>query len=585
MLRALRPRGPAARTVRDADKFVEACSSGDVREVAWRVLQGQDVDARHSYLDLSGLQIAARQGQDTVLELLLQEGAGLESVHAATGNTALHFAAGAGRVGAVKILLAKGADKHVRNCMDSTRFGGGGGRGAVRRLTPLQLCEEYQKDDVRALLRDPPFEMPTPFLTRFDKASFAVLWQAPVSKGAEIDGYRLIFKTLPGGFADPTPVDFNHRHSLPDEAAGWGDVVMLPPGLDEVPEQVEQDLVFGLAKKRAAEMITAAEDEAREKRRLEEEAKARAKAERREQRRTRRRAERGERRNNNNQDEGVNAAAAAAAAAFPTTSSSSSSSSSSGEEEEEYVSDTELERQREQAEEGRRRAIEAKATAIAAIMQREQAAKLKSATPSSSSGGGSTGTGAATASDDPDNAYGLAKSSLDDPTAPRLLLRGTYAQSGLAPATDYVFAMRAHNPAGWGPLSATVAVRTKPDVPGIPTGLIPTGNTATAVSMIFGAPIDYGEPIDWYEIAFRYHTPPEDDEIAWAVLKESQVGTFSSSSFVVRVCVCVCVCACWLGLFFGFVFFLFSPLGVSFFKPFLASPLLCGTTHNTPSPP
>ena len=33
------------------------------------------------------------------------------------------------------------------------------------------------------------------------------------------------------GFAAPTPEDYQHKHSLPDEAAGWGDVHILDAGL------------------------------------------------------------------------------------------------------------------------------------------------------------------------------------------------------------------------------------------------------------------------------------------------------------------------------------------------------------------
>lgn len=64
----------------------------------------------------------------------------------------------------------------------------------------LQLAEEYQKDDVRALLRDPPCLMDTPFVTFVERdreygdrfAKFGVMWKAPISKGADLDGYRLL---------------------------------------------------------------------------------------------------------------------------------------------------------------------------------------------------------------------------------------------------------------------------------------------------------------------------------------------------------------------------------------------------------
>ena len=64
----------------------------------------------------------------------------------------------------------------------------------------LQLAEEFQKDDVRALLRDPPCLMDTPFVTFVERdreygdrfAKFGVMWKAPISKGADLDGYRLL---------------------------------------------------------------------------------------------------------------------------------------------------------------------------------------------------------------------------------------------------------------------------------------------------------------------------------------------------------------------------------------------------------
>ena len=114
---------------------------------------------------------------------------------------------------------------------------------------------------------------------------------------------------------------------------------------------------------------------------------------------------------------------------------------------------------------------------------------------------------------------------LEDPDlTPRMILRGLHTVRHLAPATDYSFSMRAHNAAGWSPLGGIVQMRTLPDVPGIPTQVQTTGNTATAVSLRFTSPIDYGEPIDWYEVAFRYYEPPENDLIALAVLEETDVA-------------------------------------------------------------
>ena len=42
---------------------------------------------------------------------------------------------------------------------------------------------------------------------------------------------------------------------------------------------------------------------------------------------------------------------------------------------------------------------------------------------------------------------------------PPTIFRGLHTLLGLAPATDYTFAMRAHNAAGWSPLSQEVNVR------------------------------------------------------------------------------------------------------------------------------
>jgi hypothetical protein len=390
---------PQAKILRNTDKFVEAAGNGHIREVAWRILNGQEVNARHAYLELTALMIASSSGHDEVVMLLLEEGASVDLTHRITGYTSLHYASSSGRHGVVKTLLSAGANKSIRT--------------KDKRMTPLMLAEEFKKDDVRALLRDPPYQMDTPLTTNFDKASFGIMYRPPISKGADLDGYRLLVKTHPGGFADPTPDDYQHKLSLPDEKAGWGAVYSLDAKLVNVFKKEETKLIKALARAAAAAALVVDDGEE------EGEGKGKGKGER--------------------------------------------------------------EREREREEEP--------ATPTAKWEEEEE-------------------------SDDELDIYG----------EPIQVKRGKFSVLDLAPATTYTYAIRAHNAAGWGPISLSVSLRTLPDVPGIPTNLVPTGNTATAVSLEFKAPIDYGEPIDWYEVAFRYYEPPEDDEIALAVLKETDVA-------------------------------------------------------------
>ena len=218
------PKLDEAKRLRDTDKFVEAASMGETRECAWRLLQGQGVNERHGYLEMTALMIASRQGHDEVVMLLLEEGASVDLAHRPTGDTALHYASGNGRAIVVKILLygksivvrkeqSGRAINHVFVlflCLfffSSSRFRSAGANKSLRnkgvRLsgpsTPLQLAECCQKDEVRALLRDPPCQMATPLTTHFNKEEFSMMYAPPVSKGADLDGYRMVVKTHPGG--------------------------------------------------------------------------------------------------------------------------------------------------------------------------------------------------------------------------------------------------------------------------------------------------------------------------------------------------------------------------------------------------
>ena len=168
---------PNAKVLRDNDKFVEAAANGDTKEVAWRLLHGQQVNCRHAYLELTALMAASRSGHRHIVMLLLEESASVDLAHRKSGHTALHYASSAGRPDVVKILLSAGANKSTRTK--------GGGSLTKGRLTALQVAECFQKEDVRALLRDPPCIMEVPLVTHYSKYEFGILWSAPISKGAD----------------------------------------------------------------------------------------------------------------------------------------------------------------------------------------------------------------------------------------------------------------------------------------------------------------------------------------------------------------------------------------------------------------
>ena len=239
---------PNAKVLRDNDKFVEAAANGDTKEVAWRLLHGQQVNCRHAYLELTALMAASRSGHRQVVMLLLEESASVDLAHRKSGYTALHYASSAGRPDVVKILLSAGANKSTRTK--------GGGSLTKGRLTALQVAECFQKEDVRALLRDPPCIMEVPLVTHYSKYEFGILWSAPISKGADLDGYRMLLRTHPGGFTAPTPEDFHHPHSLPDEPSGWGDVIQLPATLTKVLLSLEKRLKRALRRRAAAKNMT-----------------------------------------------------------------------------------------------------------------------------------------------------------------------------------------------------------------------------------------------------------------------------------------------------------------------------------------
>jgi ankyrin repeat protein len=121
---------------------MEACRIDD--DTAVRDLLDRGVDAERFYLShdgttTCGLHSAAFHNACRVLLTLLREGHCDTNVADGNGWTALHFAAGANSVEAIRLLLESGADETIE-----------AGNG----YTPLQWSERLQNADATATLRE-----------------------------------------------------------------------------------------------------------------------------------------------------------------------------------------------------------------------------------------------------------------------------------------------------------------------------------------------------------------------------------------------------------------------------------------------
>ena len=294
--------------IRETDKFVAAASEGRLEEVVYRIRHGQEVDAKDSDRKFTAMLYAAKFGRNKCLRVLLEYGAEVNQRHIDSQKTAIHFASESGRANEVQVLLDAGADKTMEDKDGNT---------------PLSLCEEYHFEEVRAKLRDPPLIMETPLALEFSTTHVSFKWTEPVSLGADIDEYRIVWKLESGGpwmeSTKPNKLDLQWD----EEGFGYGDPIS------------------------------------------------------------------------------------------------------------------------------------------------EISPKLRN-----------------------------------------------YTLSNLAPACTITLAMRAHNMAGFGPLSKQLVMKTSPDIPGVPTNLQYVNKTATSINYTFDFPLDYGDPIDYYQFFYRVHHPDPTDAVA-----------------------------------------------------------------------
>ncbi len=124
-----------------------AAFAGAVKVVRFLLESGADPDGAVSGGGEDGnspLVDASLKGFDAVVGLLLDHGAGVNKVSAASGTTALYAAASFGRLSVVKVLLTRGADP---------------GLCGKTRKSPYQVAVENKYVDVAAVMRGYPGAM------------------------------------------------------------------------------------------------------------------------------------------------------------------------------------------------------------------------------------------------------------------------------------------------------------------------------------------------------------------------------------------------------------------------------------------
>jgi hypothetical protein len=118
-------------------EIIEAAEQGDLAKVRALLAEGANPDTRHREWGFTALHSAAGTGNVELVELLLENGANVNTPDV-TGATPLHEAAKRGHLKAAELLLAHGADVNRQTSTD--------------RMTPLQMVEELNPNEALAVL-------------------------------------------------------------------------------------------------------------------------------------------------------------------------------------------------------------------------------------------------------------------------------------------------------------------------------------------------------------------------------------------------------------------------------------------------
>ena len=127
----------------------EAAEDGNIEAVKQHIAAGTDVNAKDKYGE-SPLLFAATFGHKEIAELLIAEGADVNTKIDKTGMTPLHYAAFKGHREIAELLIANGADVNAKRGDFTTplHFSTGGGHKEVAELLIAEGADVNAKDNI-----------------------------------------------------------------------------------------------------------------------------------------------------------------------------------------------------------------------------------------------------------------------------------------------------------------------------------------------------------------------------------------------------------------------------------------------------
>ena len=132
----------------------EAARTGNIEAIKQHIAAGTDVNAKDKYGE-SPLLFAATFGHKEIAELLIANGADVNTKIDKIGMTPLHIATGQGYKEIVELLIAKGADVNAKVEITELLIANGADVNAkdVEGQTPLDWAEEEKYKEIADLIR------------------------------------------------------------------------------------------------------------------------------------------------------------------------------------------------------------------------------------------------------------------------------------------------------------------------------------------------------------------------------------------------------------------------------------------------